>query len=46
MASVLPPIPKDPRVIRTRQLILDAFIRQLNSKDFNSITISDITPDD
>ncbi|KWX89399.1 hypothetical protein AMQ83_00835, partial [Paenibacillus riograndensis] len=43
MASVLPPNPKDPRVIRTRQLILDAFIRQLNSKDFNSITISDIT---
>ncbi|MNO27674.1 DNA-binding transcriptional repressor AcrR [compost metagenome] len=43
MPSVLPPNPKDPRVIRTRQLILDAFIRELNSKDFNSITISDIT---
>lgn len=43
MSNVLPPSPSDPRVIRTRQLILDAFIRQLNTKDFNSITISDIT---
>ncbi|WP_054943909.1 TetR family transcriptional regulator [Paenibacillus ihuae] len=43
MANVLSPNPSDPRAIRTRQLILDAFIRQLNIKDFNTITISDIT---
>ncbi|QYK67004.1 MULTISPECIES: TetR/AcrR family transcriptional regulator [Paenibacillus] len=43
MAGVLPPNPNDPRVIRTRQLILDAFIQQLNIMDFNSITIGDIT---
>ncbi|MCE3200636.1 TetR/AcrR family transcriptional regulator [Paenibacillus sonchi] len=43
MAGVLPPNPNDPRVIRTRQLILDAFIRQLNVMDFNSITVGDIT---
>lgn len=30
-------------MIRTRQLILDAFLRLLNTKDFNQITISDIT---
>ncbi|MFF2479893.1 TetR/AcrR family transcriptional regulator [Paenibacillus sp. NPDC058071] len=35
--------PNDPRVIRTRQLILDAFMYMLNKKDFNSITISDVT---
>ncbi|GAB6928876.1 TetR/AcrR family transcriptional regulator [Paenibacillus sp. JCM 10914] len=35
--------PNDPRVIRTRQLILDAFMYMLNKKDFNSITISDLT---
>ncbi|KWX73990.1 TetR/AcrR family transcriptional regulator [Paenibacillus jilunlii] len=43
MAGVLPPNPNDPRVIRTRQLILDAFVRQLNIIDFNSITVGDIT---
>lgn len=43
MANVLSPNPNDPRVIRTRQLILDAFLRLLNTKDFNQITISDIT---
>ncbi|MBW4083017.1 TetR/AcrR family transcriptional regulator [Paenibacillus sp. S150] len=43
MAGVLPPNPNDPRVIRTRQLILDAFVRQLNIMDFNSITVGDIT---
>lgn len=37
------PNPNDPRVIRTRQLILDAFVRQLNIMDFNSITVGDIT---
>ncbi|CAM4497763.1 TetR/AcrR family transcriptional regulator [Paenibacillus typhae] len=43
MANMLSPNPNDPRVIRTRQLILDAFLRLLNTKDFNQITISDIT---
>lgn len=43
MAGVLPPNPNDPRVIRTRQLILDAFVQQLNIMDFNSITVGDIT---
>jgi len=43
MAGILPPNPNDPRVIRTRQLILDAFVEQLNIMDFNSITIGDIT---
>lgn len=33
----------DPRVIRTRQLIINAFADLLRQKDFNSITISDIT---
>ncbi|MDP9579745.1 TetR/AcrR family transcriptional regulator [Priestia megaterium] len=33
----------DPRVIRTRQLILDAFVLLLGKKDFTSITVSDIT---
>lgn len=43
MAGVLPPNPNDPRVIRTRQLILDAFVQQLNIMDFYSITVGDIT---
>ncbi|MEK5645613.1 hypothetical protein BK138_30150 [Paenibacillus rhizosphaerae] len=33
----------DPRVIRTRQLIMDAFVFLLSKQNFNSITISDIT---
>lgn len=43
MAGVLHPNPNDPRVIRTRQLILDAFVQQLNIIDFNFITVGDIT---
>lgn len=43
MASVLSPNPNDPRVIRTRQLILDSFLAQLHNSDFDTITISDIT---
>ncbi len=43
MASVLSPNPNDPRVIRTRQLILDSFLEQLHTMDFETITISDIT---
>lgn len=33
----------DPRVIRTRQLIQDAFITLSKEKDFNTITVRDIT---
>ncbi|MEK4072373.1 hypothetical protein BK129_15965 [Paenibacillus amylolyticus] len=43
MSGVLSPNSNDPRVIRTRQLILDAFLNQLNIKNFNSITIQNIT---
>ncbi|ADM69661.1 hypothetical protein GMA19_01843 [Paenibacillus polymyxa E681] len=43
MPGVTSPNPNDPRVIRTRRLILDAFIDQLNKKDFYTITINDIT---
>ncbi|MBT2289243.1 TetR/AcrR family transcriptional regulator [Paenibacillus albidus] len=43
MAGVFTPNREDPRVIRTRQLILDAFMQQLHTVDFNNITISDIT---
>lgn len=43
MPSILSPNPNDPRVIRTRQLILDSFAEQLNTMDFNAITIQDIT---
>jgi AcrR family transcriptional regulator len=35
--------PNDPRVIKTQQLILDAFVSLLDKRDFNSITVSDIT---
>ncbi|MFF2089262.1 TetR/AcrR family transcriptional regulator [Paenibacillus sp. NPDC058174] len=34
---------KDPRVIRTRQLIIDAFVLLLGKQDFHSITVSDIS---
>lgn len=43
MPGVTSPNPNDPRVIRTRRLILDAFVDQLNKKDFYTITINDIT---
>lgn len=43
MPSILSPNPNDPRVIRTRQLILDSFAEQLNKMDFGAITIQDIT---
>jgi AcrR family transcriptional regulator len=43
MSGVLSPNSNDPRVIRTRQLILDAFLNQLNLKNFSSITIQNIT---
>jgi AcrR family transcriptional regulator len=33
----------DPRIIRTRKLIMDAFIRLSQQKDFDNITIKDIT---
>ncbi|MEB2494571.1 TetR/AcrR family transcriptional regulator [Peribacillus frigoritolerans] len=33
----------DPRIIRTRRLIMDAFIQLSMSKDFKDITIKDIT---
>jgi len=32
----------DPRVLRTRQLIVDAFISLTSEKDFNQITVRDI----
>lgn len=34
---------EDPRIARTRQLILDAFKSLVHSREFESITISDIT---
>ncbi|SFF11344.1 transcriptional regulator, TetR family [Paenibacillus algorifonticola] len=43
MSGVFAPNPNDPRVIRTRQLILDAFMWQLNHMDFHTMTIMDIT---
>ncbi|WP_141430734.1 TetR/AcrR family transcriptional regulator [Bacillus sp. 03113] len=33
----------DPRIVRTRKLIMDSFIRLSRIKEFNSITIKDIT---
>jgi AcrR family transcriptional regulator len=33
----------DPRVIRTRNLIKDAFLSLVNEKDFEAITVKDIT---
>lgn len=37
------PNPKDPRVIRTQQLIHQAFVELLQTKEFDDITVSDIT---
>lgn len=37
------PNEKDPRVIRTRSLIQDAFLELYKDKDFNHITVRDIT---
>jgi len=34
----------DPRILRTRKLIMDAFIELTKKTDFNDITIGDITP--
>ncbi|MDO3408419.1 TetR family transcriptional regulator [Saccharibacillus sp. CPCC 101409] len=42
MAGIFAPNPNDPRVIRTRRLILDAFGRLMHEKDFNEITILDV----
>lgn len=33
----------DPRILRTRKLVMDAFIELTKKKDFNDITIGDIT---
>ncbi|WP_254052700.1 hypothetical protein [Bacillus sp. V59.32b] len=33
----------DPRILRTRKLIMDAFIELSMKKDFKDITIKDIT---
>src|SRR5690606_35080751 len=33
----------DPRVIRTRKLIMDSFIKLSESKEFKDITVKDIT---
>ena len=33
----------DPRVLRTRKLIIDSFITLSNKKDFNDISVKDIT---
>ena len=33
----------DPRVIRTRHLLLDAFVALVRKKDFTSISVKDIT---
>ncbi|MEH7175975.1 TetR/AcrR family transcriptional regulator, partial [Priestia megaterium] len=33
----------DPRIIRTRKLLMDAFIKVTRKKDFKDITIRDIT---
>lgn len=33
----------DPRILRTRKLIMDAFIELTKKTDFNDITIGDIT---
>lgn len=35
--------PTDPRILRTRQLIMDAFMQLTIEKDFKNITIKDIT---
>ncbi|PIH56984.1 TetR/AcrR family transcriptional regulator [Paenibacillus sp. LK1] len=43
MSGEFSPNPNDPRVIRTRQLIQDAFFYHLNKKDFSAITVQDIT---
>ena len=33
----------DPRILRTRKLIMDSFIELSSKKDFKDITIKDIT---
>ncbi|WP_088042656.1 TetR/AcrR family transcriptional regulator [Bacillus sp. EAC] len=34
---------EDPRVTRTRKLIIDAFVALINEKDINSIFVKEIT---
>lgn len=34
---------EDPRIIRTRNLIIDAFLDLIKEKDFNTISVKDIT---
>lgn len=36
-------VKNDPRIFRTRKLIVDSFISLASEKDFNAITVSDIT---
>lgn len=42
MTGVFVPNPNDPRVIRTRRLLIDAFGKLLHHKDFNQITVLDV----
>ncbi|CAM3504376.1 MULTISPECIES: TetR/AcrR family transcriptional regulator [Saccharibacillus] len=42
MSGVFMPNPNDPRVIRTRRLLIDAFGKLLHHKDFNQITVLDV----
>ncbi len=34
---------EDPRIVRTRNLIIDAYLELINEKDFESVTVKDIT---
>ncbi len=43
MSISVKPNPHDPRVIRTRQLIHQAFVELLRTKEFHEMTVSDIT---
>lgn len=43
MGFLMAEIKTDPRVIRTRRLIMEAFIQILKKKEFKDITINDIT---
>ncbi|WP_172251735.1 hypothetical protein [Saccharibacillus deserti] len=42
MSGVFMPNPNDPRVIRTRRLLIDAFGKLLHHKDFNQIIVLDV----
>ena len=39
----MPQAKSDPRVLRTRKLIMDSFIELSGEKEFKSITVKDIT---